>query len=77
MANSKKLKTGNVEFDLNEFDDDATNVLISLRMSLSMQKDLKKLALNDKYQGKYQVLIKDILAQHIANSKLSHKRKAV
>lgn len=72
---SKKIKYGNVDFGPDEFKEENITAHISIKMPLSMVKDLKRLALNEKYEGRYQTLMKDILAEFIKNSSTSVKAK--
>ncbi len=58
---AKKIKTGNVSVAAENFEDENITAHISIRLPLNLVKDLKKLALNEKYEGRYQVLIRDIL----------------
>ena len=58
---AKKIKTGNVSVPLEDFEDENITAHISIRLPLNLVKDLKKLALNEEYEGRYQVLIRDVL----------------
>lgn len=58
---AKKIKTGSVSIPASDFEDENITAHISIRLPLNLVKDLKKLALNEKYEGRYQVLIRDIL----------------
>ena len=58
---AKKIKTGNISVPLEDFDDENITAHISIRLPLNLVKDLKKLALNEEYEGRYQVLIRDVL----------------
>lgn len=71
-----KIKYGKVDIPDESFKDENVTAHISLRLPLTMVKDLKKLALNEEYEGRYQVLMRDILAKYIAESS-KIKRKAV
>ncbi|HWU42903.1 MAG TPA: hypothetical protein VN132_05670 [Bdellovibrio sp.] len=61
---AKKVKTGSVSIPLENFEDENITAHISIRLPLSLVKDLKKLALNEEYEGRYQVLIREILQQY-------------
>ena len=58
---AKKIKTGSVNIPAENFEDENITAHISIRLPLNLVKDLKKLALNEEYEGRYQVLIRDIL----------------
>ena len=58
---AKKIKTGNVSVPIEDFEDENITAHISIRLPLNLVKDLKKLALNEEYEGRYQVLIRDVL----------------
>ncbi len=72
---AKKIKTGNVNIPIEDFEDDNITAHISIRLPLNLVKDLKKLALNEDYEGRYQVLIREIL-QDFADKHRS-KKKAI
>lgn len=61
---AKKIKTGNVSIPLENFEDENITAHISIRLPLNLVKDLKKLALNEEYEGRYQVLIREILREY-------------
>jgi hypothetical protein len=71
---AKKTRTGKVNIPTEDFEDENITAHISIRLPLSLVKDLKKLALNEDYEGRYQVLIREIL-QKFADKHRS-KRKA-
>ncbi len=73
---AKKVKTGNVNIPVEDFEDENITAHISIRLPLNLIKDLKKMALNEEYEGRYQVLIKDILRSFTERNK-SKKRIAV
>jgi len=58
---AKKIKTGSVNIPIENFEDQNITAHISIRLPLDLVKDLKKLALNEEYEGRYQVLIRNIL----------------
>lgn len=58
---AKKIKTGNVNIPMDDFDDKNITAHISIRLPLNLVKELKRLALNEEYEGRYQVLIRDVL----------------
>lgn len=70
---AKKIKTGNVNIPIEDFEDENITAHISIRLPLSLVKDLKKLALNEDYEGRYQVLIREIL-QGFADKHRSKKK---
>jgi metal-responsive CopG/Arc/MetJ family transcriptional regulator len=65
----KKIKTGKIIIPEENFEDKNITAHISIRLPLSTVKDLKRLALNEEYEGRYQVLIKDILQSYISKNK--------
>lgn len=71
---AKNIKYGKVELGPENFDEKNAIALISIRLPLPMIKELKKLSLTEEHGGKYQLLIRDILAEYI--SKHSKKKKA-
>ena len=75
MAN-KKIKTGQVNVPMEDFDDENITAHISIRLPLNLVKELKRLALNEDYEGRYQVLIRDVL-QNFAEKNKTKKRTAV
>ena len=70
---AKKIKTGNVNVPIEDFEDESITAHISIRLPLNLVKDLKKLALNEDYEGRYQVLIREIL-QGFADKHRSKKK---
>lgn len=70
----KKIKYGKVELSDASFDDANALIRVSMMLPLNMVKDLKKLSLTDKHSGKYQVLIRDILADWVEHQKPKRRR---
>jgi hypothetical protein len=70
---AKKIKTGNVNIPIEDFEDENITAHISIRLPLNLVKDLKKLALNEDYEGRYQVLIRDILQGFADKNRLKKK----
>jgi len=70
---AKKIKTGTVNVPIEDFDDENITAHISIRLPLNLVKDLKRLALNEDYEGRYQVLVRDIL-QGYADKIVKRKR---
>lgn len=70
---AKKIKTGNVNIPIEDFEDENITAHISIRLPLNLVKDLKKLALNEDYEGRYQVLIREVL-QSFADKNRSKKK---
>lgn len=70
---AKKTKTGNVNIPVEDFEDENITAHISIRLPLNLVKDLKKLALNEDYEGRYQVLIRDILQAFTEKNKTKKK----
>ncbi len=70
---AKNIKTGSVNIPAENFEDENITAHISIRLPLSLVKELKKLALNEEYEGRYQVLIRDIL-QGYAEKNRSKKK---
>lgn len=71
---NKKIKTGSVNVPIENFDDENITAHISIRLPLNLVKTLKKMALTEEYEGRYQTLIKDILQNYTEKSK--HRSKA-
>lgn len=70
---AKKIKTGTVNIPIEDFDDENITAHISIRLPLNLVKDLKRLALNEEYEGRYQVLIRDVLQAYTEKSKTKKK----
>lgn len=70
---AKKVKTGNVSVPLEDFEDENITAHISIRLPLSLVKDLKKMALNEEYEGRYQILIREVL-QNFADKNRQKKK---
>jgi len=70
---AKKIKTGTVNVPIEEFDDENITAHISIRLPLNLVKDLKKLALTEEYEGRYQILIREVL-QGFADKHRSKKK---
>lgn len=60
-----KIKTGKVEISADNFKDENVTAHISIRLPMTLLKDLRSAALTEEYSGKYQVLIRDILAEWV------------
>lgn len=73
---AKKVKTGNVSIPVEDFEDENITAHISIRLPLSLVKDLKKLALNEEYEGRYQVLIREILQEYAQKHRIKKKASA-
>ena len=72
---AKKVKTGNVNISPEDFEDPNITAHISIRLPLDLVKDLKRMALNQEYEGRYQVLIREVLQTFAKKNK--GKKKAV
>lgn len=70
---AKKVKTGTVNIPVEDFEDENITAHISIRLPLNLVKDLKKLALNEEYEGRYQVLIREILQAYAEKNKPKKK----
>lgn len=66
---AKKVKTGNVNVPVEDFEDQNITAHISIRLPLDLVKELKRLALNEDYEGRYQVLIRDVLRNYTEKNK--------
>lgn len=73
---AKKVKTGSVNVPLENFDDENITAHISIRLPLNLVKELKRLALNEEYEGRYQVLIRDVLQGYAEKSRGKKKASA-
>ncbi len=71
--NLKKIKTGSVSVPVEDFEDTNITAHISIRLPLNLVKDLKRLALTEEYEGRYQTLIRDILQGYTTKTKLKRK----
>lgn len=70
----KKIKYGKVELSDKSFNDENALIRVSMMLPLNMVKDLKRMSLTEQHNGKYQVLIRDILAGWIDHQKPKRKR---
>ena len=70
---AKKVKTGNINIPVEDFEDENITAHISIRLPLNLVKDLKKLALNEEYEGRYQVLIREVLQAYAEKSRSKKK----
>ncbi len=70
---AKKVKTGTVNIPVEDFEDENITAHISIRLPLNLVKDLKRLALNEEYEGRYQVLIREILQTYTEKNKPKKK----
>ncbi len=73
---AKKVKTGSVNIPAADFEDENITAHISIRLPLNLVKELKKLALNEEYEGRYQVLIRDVLQGYAEKSRGRKKASA-
>ncbi|HEY8270852.1 MAG TPA: hypothetical protein VIG33_08165, partial [Pseudobdellovibrionaceae bacterium] len=69
---NKKIKTGNIKVPDSAFKDENITAHISIKLPLTLFKELRRLSLNEKYDGKYKVLIINVLTKYI---KKASKRK--
>ena len=71
------MKYGTIDFPDSEFDEEKALFRISLMLPLKLVKELRRLSLNEKFGGKYQVLIRTVLLEYAAaQSKKKKKRTA-
>ncbi|MFN3454622.1 MAG: hypothetical protein ACK41T_06635 [Pseudobdellovibrio sp.] len=68
-----KIKYGKVELPARTFKEKSASIRISMMLPLPLYKELKRLAVSEEHEGKYQLLIKDILTQYVRKSKKSKK----
>ena len=66
---AKKTKTGSINVPVSDFEDENITAHISIRLPLSLVKSLKKLSLNEHYEGRYQTLIRDVLLTYAEKNK--------
>ena len=71
--NLKKIKTGSVNIPVEDFEDANITAHISIRLPLNLVKDLKRLALTEEYEGRYQTLIRDILQGYTTKAMVKRK----
>lgn len=70
-----KIKYGKVEIPDEDFKDENMTAHISIRLPLTLLKELRRSALTEEYAGKYQVLIRDILTDYVhSQNKVKRKR---
>ncbi len=69
-----KIRTGNIEIPDEDFKDQNITAHISIRLPLDLVKALKRLSLTEEYEGRYQVLIRDVLSEYVEHPR--GKRKA-
>ena len=69
----KKIKTGSVNVPVEDFEDTNITAHISIRLPLNLVKDLKRLALTEEYEGRYQTLIRDVLQSFTEKNKVKRK----
>jgi hypothetical protein len=70
---AKKTKTGSVNVPAEDFEDENITAHISIRLPLNLVKNLKKLALNEEFEGRYQILIREVLQAYVEKSKPKKK----
>jgi hypothetical protein len=70
---ARKTKTGSINVPVSDFDDQNITAHISIRLPLNLVKSLKKLSLNEHYEGRYQTLIRDILLTYAEKNKAKSK----
>lgn len=68
-----KIKTGKVEIPDDDFKDENITAHISIRLPLNLVKALKKLSLTEEYEGRYQVLIRDVLNEYVHHPRSKRK----
>jgi len=73
---AKKIKYGKINFGPDEFKDENVTAHISIRLPLVLLKELKRLSLNEEYEGRYQVLIRDVLQNYVEKMPKKKARKA-
>jgi metal-responsive CopG/Arc/MetJ family transcriptional regulator len=70
---AKKIKNGSVRIPHEDFEDANITAHISVRLHLDLVKELKRLSLNEEYEGRYHVLIREVL-QGFAEKNRSKKK---
>lgn len=73
---SKKMKYGKVEIPDKDFKDENALVRVSMMLPMNLVRELKKLSLTEDFNGKYQVLSRDILSDWVASQRKPKKRRA-
>jgi hypothetical protein len=73
---AKKIKHGNIEIPEQEFRDENVTAHISIRMPMTLLKDLRRLSLTEEYEGRYQILMKDILTKWVEEQKTPKRKRA-
>lgn len=72
----KTIKTGSIDLPEDEFKDENALIRISMMIPMTLYKDLKRLSLNEKQGGKYQLLIRDVLQEYVAKAAKKKTNKA-
>ena len=75
MAN-KNIKTGKVNVPAEDFEDMNITAHISIRLPLHLVKNLKRIALTEEYEGRYQTLIRDVLDDFVKKNKGKSRKTA-
>jgi metal-responsive CopG/Arc/MetJ family transcriptional regulator len=68
-----KIKTGKIKIPDADFETQNITAHISIRLPLDLLKGLKKLSLTEEYEGRYQVLIRDVLTEYVQHQKSKRK----
>lgn len=71
-----KIKTGKVEVPDENFKDQNITAHISVRLPLILVKSLKRLSLNEQYEGRYQTLMRDILIDWVEHHEKPKRKRA-
>ncbi|MGE0526271.1 MAG: hypothetical protein AB7G93_13965 [Bdellovibrionales bacterium] len=71
-----KTKYGTVEIPAEDFKDENITAHISIRLPLTLVKNLKKLSLNEQYEGRYQTLMRDILTAWVEHHQKPKRKRA-
>jgi hypothetical protein len=71
-----KIKTGKIEISDENFKDENITAHISIRLPLALVKSLKRLSLNEQYEGRYQTLMRDVLSDWVDHQNKPKRKRA-
>jgi hypothetical protein len=69
-----KIKTGTVDVPNENFKKENLMAHISLRLPMALVNELKRLSLNPEHEGRYQVLMREVLMDWVEKQKPARKR---
>lgn len=72
---NKKMKYGKVDIPEKDFKDENALVRVAMILPLNLVRELKRLSLTEEYEGKYQVLSREILSDWVTSQQKSKKKE--